>query len=131
MLSKEAAGQFIDFTVRTSLSAPEVRDRMLGDGWREDAEGGQLTRGSRLWTRLWGAHLAPTRRWPMLADVRATESRTDVRVRDSFGRMWSWSVPDGEGKVAGGAAGRRASGVDRAIAGARQVEKELDDLFSR
>lgn len=130
MLSKEASGQFIDFTVSTSLPEGEVRKRLVQDGWREGTNGSHLVRGSRLWIRLWGASLVPIRRWPMRANVLTAESGTAVRVRDHFGRMWAWSVPDRDGQVPGGAAGRMASGADAAIAGAREMEQDLTKRLS-
>ena len=66
----------------------------------------------------------------MIADVLSTESGAAVRVRDNFGRMWAWSVPDQDGQVAGGAAGRMASGVDAAVSGAREMEQDLTQLLS-
>lgn len=131
MLSTEGPGQFIDFTVSTSLEEGEARKRLLDDGWGEDARGGRLVRGSRLWTRLWGAYLVPIRKWPMIAEVLTVESGAAVRVRDNFGRMWSRSVPDEDGQVAGGAAGRMASGLDAAISGAREMEEGLARLLSQ
>lgn len=130
MLSKEASGQFIDFTVSTSLSEGEARKRLIADGWKQDPTKNHLVRGSRLWTRLWGGYLVPIRKWPMIADVLSTESGAAVRVRDNFGRMWAWSVPDQDGQVAGGAAGRMASGVDAAVSGAREMEQDLTQLLS-
>lgn len=130
MLSKEASGQFIDFTVPTSLPEDDVRKRLMEDGWREDVQRSHLMRGSRLWTRLWGAYLVPTRKWPMIAEILTSESGAAVRVRDNFGRMWAWSAPDRDGQVAGGAAGRMASGVDAAMSGAQEMEQDLAKLLS-
>lgn len=130
MLSKEESGQFIDFIVPSPLPQDETRRRLVADGWREDAKGSYLVRGSRVWTRLWGVHLVSIAKWPMIAEVLTTESGTAVRVRDNAGRMWSWSVPNEDGQVAGGAAGRMASGVDAFISGARQIEEDLTRLLS-
>lgn len=130
MLNTEASGQFIDFTVSTSLSEEEVRKRLITEGWKQDPKRSHLVRGSRLWTRLWGAYLVPIKKWPMIADVLSAELGAAVRVRDNFGRMWAWSVPDQDGQVAGGSAGRMASGVDAAIAGAREMEQDQTRLLS-
>ncbi|USQ77717.1 hypothetical protein [Ornithinimicrobium cryptoxanthini] len=130
MLSKEASGQFINFTVSTPLSEGEARKRLIEDGWQPDPRNTHLVRGSRLWTRLWGAYLVPRRKWPMIAEILGGEQGAAVRVRDSFGRMWAWSVPDQDGQVAGGSAGRMASGLDAATSGARAMEKDLTRLLS-
>ncbi len=44
MLSKEASGRFIDFTVPTSLPEDDVRKRLMEDGWREDVQRSHLMR---------------------------------------------------------------------------------------
>lgn len=66
----------------------------------------------------------------MIADVMKAESSALVRVRDNFGRVWAWSVPDPDGQVAGGPVGRVASGVDAAQTGAVEMEQELTRLLS-
>lgn len=66
----------------------------------------------------------------MIAEILGGEQGAVVRVRDSFGRMWAWSLPDQDGQVAGGSAGRMASGVDAATVGAREMEKDLTRLLS-